>query len=130
MSRPVPFPAVAAAAYAALAAQAAWRLPPAGFTLCPIKLLTGRDCPGCGMGHAVVFAMRGDMSASFHAHPLGVPLFLLWTSWLLWGAFNLSRGRAFSEGFVPVLRRPALQWAALALVLGVFAARTLGLALV
>jgi hypothetical protein len=128
MSRPVPFPAVAAAAYAALAAQAAWGLPPAGCTLCPIKLLTGHDCPGCGIGHAVVFAMRGDMSSSFHAHPLGVPLFVLWTAWLLWGVFNLTRGRDFSDGFVPVLRRPALQWAVLALVLGVFAARTLGLA--
>jgi len=128
MSRPVAFPAVAAAAYAGLAAQAAWGLPPAGFTLCPIKLLTGRDCPGCGMGHAIVFAMRGDLSASFRAHPLGVPLFLLWTSWLVWGAVNLARGRDFSDGFIPVLRRPALQWAALALVLGVFAARTLGLA--
>jgi hypothetical protein len=128
MSRPVPFPAVAAAAYAALAAQAAWGLPPPGVTLCPIKLLTGRDCPGCSMGHAIVYAMRGDISSSFRAHPLGLPFFLLWTSWLLWGAFNLARGREFSDGFIPVLSRPALQWTALALVLGVFAVRTLGLA--
>ncbi len=128
MSRPIPFPAAAAAAYAALAAQAAWRLPPSGFTLCPIKLLTGHDCPGCGVGHAIVYAMRGDLSASFHAHPLGAPLFFLWTAWLGWGAVNLARGRAFSDGFLPALRRPALQWAALALVLAVYAARTLGLA--
>lgn len=124
LSRPVSFPAIAAAAYAALAAQAAWRLPPTGFTLCPIKLLTGHDCPGCGMGHSIVFAMRGDWVASAHAHPLGFPLFALWTVWLIWGAFNVARGREFSEGFLPILRRPALQWVGLTLVLALFAIRS------
>jgi len=128
VKRPVPFAAVAGLAYAALAAQAAWGLPPAGVTNCPFKLLTGRDCPGCGMGHALVYAMRGDWRASLHAHPLGLPVLAVWTAWLVWGALNLARGRAFSDGFVPVLRRPALQWSALALVLAVHAARTLGLA--
>ncbi len=130
MKRPVPFAAVAAFGWAALAVQAAWRLPPSGVTLCPFKLLTGHDCPGCGMGHAVVYAMRGDLPASFHAHPLGAPFLLLWTAWLAWGAVNLLRGRAFSDGFLPVLRLPALQWAALALVLAVYAARAMGVAAV
>jgi hypothetical protein len=130
VNRPVPFAAVASFGWAALAVQAAWRLPPSGVTLCPFKLLTGHDCPGCGMGHAVVFAMRGDFAASFHAHPLGLPLSLVWTAWLAWGAFNLARGREFSDGFLPVLSRPALQWSALALVLVVYAARTMGVAAV
>lgn len=127
MRRPVPFAAVAAASWAALAVQAAWRTPPDGVILCPVRLLTGHACPGCGMGHAVVFAMRGDWAASFHAHPLGLPLFCAWTAWLAWGALNLARGRSFSDGFFPVLDRPALKWAALVLVLAVHAARTLGL---
>ncbi len=126
MSRPVPFAAVAAFAWAALAAQAAWRLPPSGLTLCPFKLLTGHDCPGCGMGHAVVFAMRGDFAASFHAHPLGAPLLALWTSWLAWGAFNLYRGRGFSDGLSPILLRPEPRWAALVLILVLYAARAIG----
>ncbi len=130
MKRGISFPAVAAVAYAALAAQAAWGLPPAGFTLCPFKLLTGRDCPGCGMGHAVVYAMRGDWAASFRAHLLGAPLFFLWSAWMAWGGLNLARGRGFSEGFLPVLRRPAAAWAMLALVLVVYAARLAGFALV
>jgi hypothetical protein len=131
MSRAVPFPAVAALAYAAAAVQAARPLlPENGPTLCPFRLLTGLPCPGCGMGHAVVFALRGDFSASFAAHPLGLPLLALWTAWLAWGALNLARGREFSAGFLPILRRPALQWSALALVLTVYAARAAGLVLV
>lgn len=121
--RPVPFPAVASAAYAALAAQAAFGAILEGTTLCPFRLLTGHPCPGCGMGHALVAGMRGDWAASFHYHPLGLPLLALWTAWLLWGGLNLSRDRAFSDGFVPALRRPAYSWAALALVFAVYAAR-------
>ena len=124
MSRVVSFPAVAGAAYAAVVAQAVHPiLPESGATLCPFRLLTGLPCPGCGMGHALVLALRGDFSASWRFHPLGLPLLVLWTAWLGWGAFNLARGRTFSDGFLPVLRRPALTWAALALVLGVYAAR-------
>lgn len=123
MRRPAPFPAVAAAAYAALAAQAAFGIPHDGAILCPFRLITGHPCPGCGMGHALVAGLRGDFAASFHFHPLGLPLLALWTGWLLWGGLNLARGRSFSEGFVPALRRPAYSWAALAAVLAVYAAR-------
>jgi hypothetical protein len=124
MSRPVSFPAVAGAAYAAVVVQASHPLlPEQGLTLCPIRLLTGMPCPGCGMGHALVFALRGDFTASWHFHPLGIPLLLLWTAWLGWGLLNLSRGREFSAGFLPVLRRPAASWAALLLVFSVYAVR-------
>ena len=71
----------------------------------------------------MVFAFRGDFAGSFHLHPLGLPLLALWTGWLGWGASNLARGREFSDGFLPVLRRPASSWAVLALVLGVYAVR-------
>ena len=124
MSRSVSFPAAAGAAYAAVVVQAVHPiLPETGATFCPFRLLTGLPCPGCGMGHALVFALRGDFASSWHSHPLGLPLFVLWTAWLGWGAFNLGRGRAFSDGFLPVLRRPAISWAGLALVLGVYAVR-------
>lgn len=126
--RPLPFPAVAGAAWLVCAAEAVTGREP-NVTLCPFKLLTGRPCPGCGMGRAVVAAMRGNLAASFSYHPLGLPLLVLWTSWLGWGLANLARGREFSEGFFPALGRPAFAWAALALVLGVYAVRlSLGLA--
>jgi hypothetical protein len=114
---------VASAAYAALAAQACLGIPQDGFTLCPFRLLTGHPCPGCGMGHALVAAMRGDLSASWNYHPLGLPLLILWTAWLAWGISNKARGRGFSDGFTPVLRRPAVVWAALALVVSVYVVR-------
>jgi hypothetical protein len=124
MSQPVSFPAVASAAYAAVVLQAAHPiLPEGGAPLCPFRLLTGIPCPGCGMGHSLVFALRGDFAGSFHSHPLGIPFLILWTGWLGWGALNLSRGRPFSDGFLPPLRRPAAAWSALALVLAVYAAR-------
>lgn len=123
MRRPVPFPAVASAAYAALAAQAVFGIPHDGATLCPFRLVTGIPCPGCGMGHALVTGLRGDWAASFHYHPLGLPLLALWTAWLAWGGANLLRGREFSDGFVPALRRPAYSWAVLALVFAVYAVR-------
>ena len=122
--RTISFPAVAGTAYALVAAQAYHPImPESGVNLCPFRLLTGLPCPGCGMGHALVYALRGDFAASFHSHPLGIPLLAVWAGWLAWGALNLSRGREFSDGFVPAFRRPGVSWAALALVLAVYAAR-------
>jgi uncharacterized protein DUF2752 len=124
MSRPVSFPAVAGVAYAALAVQAVHPIVSEnGVTFCPFRLLTGIPCPGCGMGHSLVYALRGDFAGSFHSHPLGIPLLLVWTAWLGWGILNLSRGRSFSDGFIPPLRRPVTAWAVLVLVLAVYAAR-------
>lgn len=80
--RPVPFSVVAAGAWALCALQAATGLGE-GVTLCPFKLLTGHDCPGCGMGRAVVAAMRGRFGDSFHFHMLGLPLLAVWSVWLL-----------------------------------------------
>lgn len=99
MRKPVPFPLVAGAAWCACAAQAALGIPE-GLTLCPFKLLTGHACPGCGMGHAVVYAMRGRFAESFRFHPLGTPLLLVWTAYLLLEAAKasgVSRARAFSR---------------------------------
>ena len=128
MSRPVSLPVVAAAAWTGVAVLAVLEscglAVPGSFTLCPVRILTGHLCPGCGMGHSVVGALRGDFSGSFAHHPLGLPLLALWTAWLVWGGVNLYRGRQFSEGFLPKLRRPAFAWAVLAAVLAVHLARS------
>ncbi len=87
--RPVPFSVVAGAAWLACAAQAASGYDaPDEFTLCLFRLVTGHRCPGCGMGHAVVSAMRGRWAESFHHHPLGIALLVVWTGWL---ALELAR---------------------------------------
>lgn len=36
-------------------------------------------CPGCGLGHAVGFLVRGDLSQSMAAHPLAIPAVLTLT---------------------------------------------------
>lgn len=84
---PIPFSVVAGAAWLLCAAQAASGAGES-LVLCPFRLLTGHRCPGCGMGHAVVSAMRGDVAASFAHHPLGIPVLLIWTGWLMWTAYG------------------------------------------
>ncbi len=42
------------------------------YSLCPLKNLGFRYCPGCGLGHSISWLLHGDISASFHAHPLGI----------------------------------------------------------
>ncbi len=87
---PLPFSVVAGAAWILCAVQAASGAG-GSLVLCPVRLLTGHRCPGCGMGHAVVAAMRGDFAASFHLHPLGIPLLAIWTAWLLAEAVRAAR---------------------------------------
>lgn len=90
---PLPFSLFAGAAWLLCAAQAACG---AGESLviCPFRLLTGHRCPGCGMGHAVVAAMRGDWLGSFHLHPLGIPVLAVWTAWLAAEAVKAVRSGA------------------------------------
>ena len=37
---------------------------------CPIRLLSGIACPGCGMSRAILAAARLDFPAAFEMHPL------------------------------------------------------------
>ncbi|MDD5303325.1 MAG: DUF2752 domain-containing protein [Elusimicrobia bacterium] len=90
---PLPFSVVAGAAWLLCAAQAASGVG-GDLVLCPFRLLTGHRCPGCGMGHAVVAAMRGDWAGSFHLHPLGIPLLAVWTAWLAAEAVRAARSGA------------------------------------
>lgn len=65
----------------------------AGFPLppCPVKLLTGLDCPGCGVSRMIYSLLHGDVLTALHfnaAAMLFIPFFL-WT----WGAWVLGRWR-------------------------------------
>ena len=46
-------------------------------SLCPLANLGWEFCPGCGLGHSIAFIFRGDFTASFNAHPLGIPALLM-----------------------------------------------------
>lgn len=91
IKHPLPFSVVAGVAWLLCAAQAAVGVGE-GLVLCPFRLVTGHRCPGCGMGHAVVAAMRADLAGSFQHHPLGIPLLIVWTGWLLWKAYGFMSG--------------------------------------
>lgn len=41
-------------------------------SLCPFDALGFTFCPGCGLGHAIAYALQGDLAASVEAHPLGL----------------------------------------------------------
>lgn len=83
------FRRLAAAAWLLLALIAAFAGPGTrawafleGLPACLFRLLTGIPCPGCGMAHALVYALRGQWASSWRHHPLGLPLLLVWTAWL------------------------------------------------
>ncbi|NDK56078.1 DUF2752 domain-containing protein [Pontibacter fetidus] len=54
------------------------------FSFCPFSYVL-EWCPGCGLGHAIAWLARGELKASWQAHPLGVPAvsMLLYRSWQL-----------------------------------------------
>lgn len=41
-------------------------------SICPIDRLGFDFCPGCGLGTSIAYAARGNLTASFHSHPLGL----------------------------------------------------------
>jgi hypothetical protein len=41
--------------------------------LCLFDALGVSFCPGCGLGHAIAWLARGNVVASWQAHPLGLP---------------------------------------------------------
>lgn len=47
---------------------------------CPMRILTGYPCPGCGMTRAYFALLKGDVKLAFYYHPLfllPIPLVLL-----------------------------------------------------
>lgn len=52
-----------------------WNLLPLEWS-CPLRQLTGVPCPTCFLTRSVLTALRGDLAASLHWHPLGLPLLL------------------------------------------------------
>jgi hypothetical protein len=64
---------IAAAPFLGVAALLAMKPTDNGPTLCPIALLTGVACPGCGMTRAASALLRGDVDLALDYHPL-IPL--------------------------------------------------------
>lgn len=64
---------------------------------CPMVIVTGFPCPGCGLSRAVLFFLTGQFARSFALHPLGI----FWLALLLYFMINrYAAGRRITRGFV------------------------------
>jgi hypothetical protein len=72
---------------------------PPHFSLCPFKALGISWCPGCGIGHAILWLFYGSITNSLHAHWLGIPALggILYRIYTL-AANNIFRKQPFPLG--------------------------------
>jgi hypothetical protein len=64
--------------------------------LCYWRIMTGMECPGCGLTRCFIAAAHGDLAAAWSYNPIGVLLFagvvfqIPYRAWQLW---RISTGR-------------------------------------
>jgi hypothetical protein len=69
------------------------------FTLCPLKLMGIKWCPGCGLGHSIIYLFHGDIRNSFQAHWLGIPaVIVIFHRIYVLGKDRLGYGPRFENG--------------------------------
>ncbi len=87
-----------------------------GVIVCPLRAVTGIDCPGCGMGRSFCAISEGNFMHSLFHHPLGL---LTYVTFLVIMMRNLGEWllqRRFKPLLPPRPRRVAI-WLALGLLL-------------
>lgn len=57
---------------------------------CPMLIVTGLPCPGCGMTRSLFFLATGRVGQSLWIHPMGVPITVL-IFYFLWNRYVLGR---------------------------------------
>ena len=62
---------------------------PKHLDFCLFSLVGIENCPGCGLGKSISMIFHGDLSASFNAHPLGIPAIIL----IVKRIYNLVRNK-------------------------------------
>jgi hypothetical protein len=63
-----------------------------GPTICPVALLTGVACPGCGMSRAIAWIFRGDLERSVGYHPLAPLVAMIGVFAVVWVLGRRLRG--------------------------------------
>lgn len=48
-----------------------------GPSFCIFRFIGFGNCPGCGLGHAINYALHLEFSQSFHEHWFGIPATLI-----------------------------------------------------
>ena len=109
--RPWAGPAIVGGVVGLATAYTAWQDPNKGGSLfpgCPMKEVTGLDCPGCGGTRAVHALTQGDIGTALdHNVVITVVLPLLVVAWGLWLVHSVRVTRARHRGVDPPAR-PAL----------------------
>ncbi|RLB47717.1 MAG: hypothetical protein DRJ42_24795, partial [Deltaproteobacteria bacterium] len=91
--------------------------------LCPIKLVLGFPCPGCGLTRATFSVFHGDLGEALSHHPL-VWLITPLVLYTLGRITLVSAGVISPRAFDPMDRLPKwFWWMAVVLLLGVWVVR-------
>lgn len=85
--------------------------------LCTFKMLTGFDCPGCGLTRAFVFALHGHFYASYMMHIWGIPLALFTLFQIPYRLILIATNRPAGKWFSPSVRPWVTRFLGLSLVL-------------
>jgi hypothetical protein len=105
------------------------------YPLCPTKLLTGLDCPGCGGLRAVHSLANGDLLGAIDHNAYVVLLMVpaavvIWLAWVrrAWRGVEVSDAEAGPArvGVEAVLASPSVMWSLLALTVVFTVVRNIG----
>lgn len=64
-------------------------------SICPVKLMTGMPCPGCGMLKSWAHLTHGDLNTSLDYHLFGPGAYLATIMLVIWLVIELWQSRAF-----------------------------------
>ena len=66
-------------------------------SFCPMKLLTGLPCPGCGITKSLVFAYQGHFTQSLSYHLFGIPSILFCLLIIAWLSLEIITGKEYGN---------------------------------
>lgn len=84
---------------------------------CPILAATGGPCPGCGLTHASVAFLRGDLRTSLTTNPMAPAVLIAVVLVLLSAVLPAARHAGFVGVVARIERATRITWIALAVML-------------
>lgn len=66
---------------------------------CPMVIITGFPCPGCGMTRAVFYLLTGRVGQSIQMHPMGIPIVCI-GFYFLWNRYIIGKRAKGMKGLV------------------------------
>lgn len=68
---------------------------------CPMVIVTGFPCPGCGMTRAVFFFLTGQIAESWHMQPMGIAAVGLFV-YFCWNRYIIGRNAKGMKGLLVI----------------------------